>query len=415
MSERIDVRRFDRRDFLKATASLGGALIVNFSFPLTVRPAVAQVVGPPAFMPNAFIRIDRQNVVTLVMPMVEMGQGIYTAMAMLLAEELEVDVGSVRLEHAPPDDALYANSLLHIQTTGLSASVRGFWEPLRYAGAVARTWLTQAAAKEWNVDPTACQARGAAVTHVATARRLTYAELIDAAQALPMPGREAVALKRPDDFRVIGTPVKRLEAAAKVSGQTEFGIDVTLPGMKVAAVAISPVVGGRLRSLNESAARAVKGVRQVITIDEAVFVVGDHLWAALKGLRAATIQWEDGPNGSVDHASLVRQLEESSRNPGVVARNEGDARQALASAAQRLDAIYQLPFLAHAAMEPMNCTVDYRNDACDIWVGTQAPTLTQALVAELTGLPKDKIRVHITIFSEEDLAVGLKRMGLCLR
>jgi isoquinoline 1-oxidoreductase beta subunit len=384
----------DRRGFLKAGAAAVGGFVINLVLPLAPRPSGAATQTSPIFAPNAFIRIDRQGAVTLVMPMVEMGQGIYTAMAMLLAEELEVGLDQVRLEHAPPNDALYANSLLHIQTTGLSASIRAFWTPLRQAGAVGRMLLIEAAAKQWGVDPSTCRAQHGAVLHWASSRRLGYGELADAAAALPVPARDSVPLKQPKDFTLIGTPAKRLDTPDKVDGRAEFGIDTKVKGMTIAAIAISPVLGGKPKSVNEAAALSVKGVRQVVRIDEAVAVVADHMWAAKKGLKAAAIQWGDGANATVDSASLIRQLEEASKQPGVVARNEGDAETALAGAAQRIQAIYQLPFLAHAAMEPMNCTVHLRKNGCDIWVGTQAPTLTQALVAELTGLPRDAVKIH---------------------
>jgi len=384
----------DRRGFLKAGAAAVGGFVINLALPLAPRPAGAATPASPIFAPNAFIRIDRQGAVTLVMPMVEMGQGIYTAMAMLLAEELEVGLDQVRLEHAPPNDALYANSILHIQTTGLSASIRAFWTPLRQAGAVGRILLIEAAAKQWGVDPSTCRAQHGAVLHSASSRRLGYGELADAAATLPVPARDSVPLKQLKDFTLIGTPAKRLDAPDKVDGRAEFGIDTRLEGMTIAAIAISPVLGGKPKSVNEAAALSVKGVRQVVRIDEAVAVVADHMWAAKKGLKATATQWDDGANATVDSASLIRQLEEASKQPGVVARNEGDAETALAGAAQRIEAIYQLPFLAHAAMEPMNCTVHLRKDGCDIWVGTQAPTLTQAMVAELTGLPKDAVKIH---------------------
>jgi isoquinoline 1-oxidoreductase beta subunit len=384
----------DRRGFLKAGAAAVGGFVINLALPLAPRPAGAATPASPIFAPNAFIRIDRQGAVTLVMPMVEMGQGIYTAMAMLLAEELEVGLDQVRLEHAPPNDALYANSILHIQTTGLSASIRAFWTPLRQAGAVGRTLLIEAAARQWGVDPSTCRAQHGAVLHSVSSRRLGYGELADAAAALPVPARDSVALKQAKDFTLIGTPAKRLDTPDKVDGRAEFGIDTKLEGMKIAAIAISPVLGGKPKSVDEAAARSVKGVRQVVQIDEAVAVVADHMWAAKKGLKAAAIQWDAGANATVNSASLIRQLEEASKQPGAVARNEGDAERALAGAAQRIEAIYQLPFLAHAAMEPMNCTAHVRKDGCDIWVGTQAPTLTQAMVAELTGLPKDAVKIH---------------------
>jgi len=393
MSKQLPSVALDRRAFIKAGVALSGSLIIDLAIPLGESPALAQVAATP-FAPNAFIRIDRQNAVTLVMPMVEMGQGVYTAMAMLLAEELELGLDQVRLEHAPPDDALYANAILQSQTTGLSSTIRAFWMPLRQAGAVARTLLVAAAAKQWSVDVSACRAQRGAVVHPASSRRATYGELVDVAATLPVPARESVVLKPLDAMSIIGTPVKRFEGRDKVDGRTEFGIDVRLPGMKIAAIAISPVLGGRAKLVNERAALAVRGVRQVVNIDEAVAVVADHMWAARKGLKAAAIEWDDGPNAAVDMATVVGQLEEAAKRPGAVARNEGDAETALAGAAQRLDAVYQMPFLAHAAMEPMNCTVHYAKDGCDIWLGTQAPTRTQSMVAELTGLPKTAIRVH---------------------
>src|SRR5882762_4987620 len=372
----------DRRSFIKAGAALAGSLMIDFAIPLGECPAFAQT-APAPFAPNAFIRIDRQGVVTLVMPMVEMGQGVYTAMAMLLAEELEVGLDHVRLEHAPPDDALYANAILQSQTTGLSSTIRAFWTPLRQAGAM-----------QWSVDGNSCQAQRGAVVHAASSRRLVYGELVDAAATLPVPVRESVVLKPLGAMSLIGTSAKRIEGPEKVNGRTEFGIDARLPGMKIAAIAVSPVLGGRAKRVNERAALAVRGVRQVVNIDEAVAVVADHMWAAKKGLKAAAIEWEDGPNATVDMGTVVRQLEEASQHPGAVARNEGDVDKALAAAAQRVDAVYQMPFLAHAAMEPMNCTVHYTKAGCDLWLGTQAPTRTQSVVADLTGLPKTAIRIH---------------------
>lgn len=382
--------RLDRRFLLKT----GGGFALAFCLPAAARPALAAPTASPDFAPNAFIRIDRQGAVSLVMPMVEMGQGTYTALAMLLAEELEVGLDEVRLEHAPPNDALYGNSILHTQTTGLSSSVRAFWTPLRWAGAVARTLLVTAAAKRWGVKPITCRALHGVVSDASGARRLTYGELADEAARLPVPDASGVALKEPQDFTLIGTPAKRLDAPDKVTGRAEFGIDTKVPGMKVAAIAISPAFGGKVKSLDEAAARAVKNVRQVVRVDDAVAVVADHLGAAKKALEAAAIQWDDGPNASVSSADIIRQLEEASKQAGAVARSEGDVDKALAGAAQRIDAVYQMPFLAHAPMEPMNCTVHLTKDGCDVWVGTQAPTLTQTEVAKLTGLPTDAVRIH---------------------
>ena len=328
------------------------------------------------------------------MPMVEMGQGVYTSLSMLLAEELKVKLGQIQVQHAPPNHALYVNSIIGIQNTGASSSVRAFWTPLRQAGAVGRNLLIAAVAKRWNVDPATCRAKDGVVFDASGSKHLSYGELAEAAAKLPVPPAASVKLKDPKDFVLIGTRAKRVDSSIKVDGCALYGIDTRLPRMKVAAVAISPVLGGKAKTVDEKAALAVKGVRQVVNIDEAVAVVADHMGAAKKGLEAAAITWDDGPNGKVSNADIVKQLEEESKKPGVVARNDGDAGKALAEAAQRLDAIYQVPFLAHAAMEPMNCTVHLQKDRCDIWVGTQAPTITQSQVAELTGLPADAIKLH---------------------
>jgi isoquinoline 1-oxidoreductase subunit beta len=383
----------DRRNFMKAGATVAGSLVIDFAIPLAECPALAQTASAP-FAPNAFIRIDRQNVVTLVMPMAEMGQGVYTAMAMLLAEELEVGLDQVRLEHAPADDGLYANSLLQSQTVGNSTTIRAFWMPLRQAGAVARTMLIAAAAHRWAVDVGSCHAALGAVIHADSSRRLAYGELVDAAATLPVPPRESMALKRPEDMSLVGKPTKRFEGPDKIAGRTEFGIDVKLLGMKIATLAISPVLGGHAVFVDERAALAIAGVRQVVDIGEAVAVVADHMWAAKKGLKAAAIRWNDGPNANVGMSTIVGQLEQAATHSGAVAKNEGDTERAFASAGQRVDAVYQMPFLSHAAMEPMNCTVHYTTGGCEIWAGTQAPTRAQNFVAELTGLPKSAIKIH---------------------
>ena len=388
----ISVRTLSRRTFLKASAA-GGGLLVSFRLPAPLGRALAAGAQPARdFAPNGFIRIDRDGRVTLIMHKVEMGQGTYTAMPMLLAEELEVDLSQVRLEHAPPDDALYAEPLFGVQETGGSTSVRGNWEPLRRAGATARGMLVSAAAKTWGVPPSECRAASGAVIHGATGRTLTYGALVDRAALLPVP--RDVALKDPKDFKLIGTPVRRLDTPDKVDGTAQFGIDVRLPGMKVAAVAACPVFGGKLASIDDAKARAIQGVRQVVRLEDAVAVVADDTWAAKQGLGALDIRWDDGPNATLTTADIVRQLAAASQTTGVAARHEGDAAAAMAGAAQTVEAIYELPFLAHATMEPVNCTVHVRPDGCDIWVGTQVPTFTQTAAAKVTGLPKAKVRVH---------------------
>src|SRR3954447_15168409 len=386
-----------RRTFFQGTGLLlgfaltGASTVSVFAAPAS-RVVENEVTG--TFAPNGFIRINPTGAVTLVIPMIEMGQGVYTSLSMLLAEELEVTLDQIQVQHAPANHALYVNSVIGIQNTGGSASVRAFWTPLRQAGAVGRNLLITAAARRWNVDPATCRAKGGVVFDASGSKHLSYGELADAAARLPVPPAANVKLKDTKDFTLIGTRAKRVDSSIKVDGRALYGIDALLPGMKVAAVAISPVLGGKVKTLDEKAALAVKGVRQVVNIDEAVAVVADHMGAAKKGLAAAAITWDDGPNGKVSNADIVKQLQEESKKPGAVARDDGDAEKALAQAAQRLEAVYQVPFLAHAAMEPMNCTVHLQKDRCDVWVGTQAMSLTQSLVVELTGLPRDAIKIH---------------------
>jgi isoquinoline 1-oxidoreductase subunit beta len=382
-----------RRTFLRASAAAGGGLVLSFTLPAAVRRAVAAgAAKADAFAPNAFVRIDRDGRVTLIMHKVEMGQGTYTSMPMLLAEELEVELSQVHLEHAPPDDALYAEPLFGVQDTGASTSVRGNWEPLRRAGAAARTLLVAAAAQTWQVDATSCRAERGEVIHAASGRRLGYGALVDRAATLALP--RAIPLKNPKDWKLIGTPAKRLDAPDKVNGKAKFGIDVRLPGMKVATLAACPVFGGKLASVDDSKAKGIAGVQQIVRLDDAVAVVADHMWAATQGLAALEIRWDEGPNGKLSTADVVEQLKAASEKPGVVARNDGDVATAMAGAARKVEAIYELPFLAHATMEPVNCTVHVRPDGCDIWVGTQVPTFTQTAAAKLTGLPKAKVQVH---------------------
>ena len=384
--------RVSRRDILFAGAAAGGGLLLGLHLDGRPRALAAAGAEPPTFAPNAFIRIGRDGRTTLIMCQVEMGQGTYTSMPMLLAEELEVGLDQVQIEHAPPDDSLYANPLFGDQETGASSSVRGFFEPLRRAGATARTMLVAAAAQSWKVDPASCQAARGVVTHPPTGRKLSYGALAEKAAKLPVP--KQVALKDPKDFKLIGTPAKRLDTPAKVKGTTRYGIDVRLPGMKIATVAASPVVGGKVLSVDDSKAKAIKGVRQIVRLDDAVAVVADDTWAAKQGLKALDIRWDDGPNGKVSIADVVQGLAAAAQTPGVVVRNEGDAPAAVAAAAKKLEAVYEVPFLAHAAMEPMNCTVHFRPDRCEVWTGTQVLTRAHRGAAQAAGLSTEKVVVH---------------------
>jgi isoquinoline 1-oxidoreductase subunit beta len=402
-----------RRRLLKAGAVGGGGLLFGFSlFGCTKQgpapsgdrkePPSEKAVGqastamtnePPGLAHDAFIRIDRDGIVTLIIHKVEMGQGTFTSLPMLLAEELGADLSKVKLEQAPANNSLYADALLGGQVTGGSTSIRSTYKPLREAGAKVRTVLVQAAAKNWNVDPGDLQVVAGTIRHEASNRSAHFGEVVDAASQLKFPAE--VKLKDASTFALVGKPVKRLDSPAKVNGSAQFGIDARLPNMGIAAVAASPVMGGKVTAVDEQKALAVKGVRQVLRIEGAVAVVADHFWAAKQGLAAAAPRFDDGANANVSLAGIVADMMKVSQNTGAVATDKGDALKALdAGPGRRIDVVYEVPFLAHATMEPMNCTVDLKADGCDIWVGTQVPALAQGAAAKLTGLPLDKVRVH---------------------
>jgi len=382
-----------RRDFVVVLTAAGGGLLLGCRVGDRSGAATAAAgAAPPAFAPNAFIRIGTDGRVTLVMPQVEMGQGMYTSMPMLIAEELEVGLDQVQLEHAPPNDKLYANPLVGFQMTGASSSVRMLYQPLRKAGATARVMLITAAAQRWNVDPTSCNAAKGMVSHPATGKKLSYGDLADAAAKVPVPAE--VTLKDPKSFTLIGTPAKRLDSPQKVNGTAPYSIDVRLPGLKIATLAESPVLGGKVASVDDSKAKAIPGVRQIVRLEDLVAVVADHMWAAKQGLAALTIRWDEGPNAKVSTEDVVKGLDAASRTPGVVARKQGDAAAAITGAAKKLEAVYQVPFLAHATMEPVNCTVHVRKDGCEVWTGSQVLSRVQATAAQVTGLPPEKGVVH---------------------
>lgn len=389
---RADAPTTTRRGFLRVSAaSCGGMLLALALGPAAHRAAQAQP-APPAFAPNAWIRIGADGVVTMTMGFVEMGQGTYTSVPMLLAEELELPLSQVRLEHAPPDDQAFMNPALGFQVTGGSTTIRGSFDVLRRAGATARTMLVAAAAARWGVDPASCSAADGVVVHAPSGRRAGYGALAADAARQPVPAE--VVLKPPSQFRLIGTPVRRLDSAGKVDGSAKYGIDAMPPGVRFATLAQSPVVGGRLRAVDAGAAMAVRGVRQVVQLDDVVAVVADHLGAARKGLAALAPQWDDGPNAGLSTASIVASMRAASREGGVVVARQGDFDAALAAAPKRLRAEYELPFLIHAAMEPLNCTVHVRPDGCELWLGTQVITRARDAAARVTGLPPGRVTVH---------------------
>ena len=384
----------DRRFFLKTMAA-GGGLLLQIALPAArARDGAASKAGQAAWQANAMLRIASDGKVTMTMPYVEMGQGTYTSIPMLIAEELELGLKDVVLEHAPADDKRYINPALGFQVTGGSTTIRAAWLPMRQAGAAARMLLVQAAAASWQVDAAGCRAQDGAVIHTASGRKLRYGELAAAAAALPLPAPDAIVLKQPKDFRLIGKAARRLDTPGKLDGSAQYGIDVQLPGMKVAALAISPAHGGRLAGLDEAAALRVPGVRQVVRLDDCAAVVADNYGAAQKGLSLLALRWDDGPNARLSTADIVADMAQASKQAAARVRSEGEPEQALAKASRVLEATYELPFLAHAAMEPMNCTVHVQADRCDVWTGTQVLTRARAVAAKVTGLPEEKVTVH---------------------
>jgi isoquinoline 1-oxidoreductase beta subunit len=380
-----------RRAFIKG--GLAGGFLLAFHVPVYAlnEPNQAPDDTTGKFAPNAFIRIDRTGKTTLVMPQVEMGQGVYTSVAMILAEELDADYSQVVLEHAPPNDKAYGNPVFGIQVTGNSNSIRAFWKPLRTAGASARAMLVSAAAKQWKVDASACTAKSGKVIHAASNRELEYGALADSASKETVPA--APVLKDPKDFVLIGKPLKRFDTPSKVDGSAIYGIDAMLPNMKFATIAASPVFGGKIERVDDSAAKQIPGVQKIIVLDDMVAVVGDHMWAAKSGLDALKITWNHGANAQVNSDAIWKHLRDASEKDGVVAKTQGDINKTFASG-QKFNAAYELPFLAHATMEPMNCTVQLKPDSCDIWQGTQVISRVQQTVAQLTGLPVEKVTVH---------------------
>src|SRR5882724_7882998 len=380
-----------RRAVLKAGAAAGGALLLGFYLPVGQGASRQAPAKAQRFEPNAFIRIDRQGVVTLVMPQVEMGQGIYTAVAMILAEELDAAFEHVVLEHAPPNDKLYANPVFGLQVTGNSNSVRAFWTPLRQAGASARAMLVQAAAKVWNTDAASCKTEHGEVIHVASGKKLPYGALVVQASGLTPP--KDPPLKAVGDFKLIGQPLKRLDTPDKVNGKVQYSIDVMPAGVKFATLAICPEFGGQVGSVDDTKAKTVPGVRQIVVLEDLVAVVGDHMWAAKQGLAALKIVWKSGPHATVDSNEVWKQLRAASEEEGVVAKSVGDVARGL-SQGERFEADYELPFLAHATMEPLACTAHVRPDSCEVWVGSQVLARAHDIAVKVTGLPPEKVVTH---------------------
>jgi isoquinoline 1-oxidoreductase beta subunit len=383
-----------RRAFLATTAAAGGGLLIGLTLPEGLRRAFAQPppAAAPKIVPNAFIRIAPDDAVTILLKHSEMGQGVSTSLPMVVAEELECDWRKVGFENAPAD-IVYAHTVYRAQMTGGSTSTWESFDQLRLAGAAAREMLIAAAAAQWGVPAGECRAENGAVIH--GDRRARYGELADAAAKLPVP--ESPKLKDPKDWKIIGRPTHRLDSSVKVTGQAEFGMDVRRPGMLTAVVARSPWFGGKARSFDAGKAKAVPGVVSVVEIPSGVAVLGENFWAARQGRNALEIDWDPG---SMAHHSTAAQREDflqRVRTPGAVAAKKGDFEAAMARAAKTLEAEYEVPYLAHAMMEPLNCTAEIKDGACEIWTGTQFQTGDQAAAAKIAGVKLDQVKVH-TLF-----------------
>ncbi|HEY3836760.1 MAG TPA: xanthine dehydrogenase family protein molybdopterin-binding subunit [Bryobacteraceae bacterium] len=373
---------FSRRSFLARTAAAAGGLLVRFSVPNTLQAATSEPVKL-----NAFVHIAPDDRVTLYIHKAEMGQGTVTSLSMLLAEELECDWKSIRTEF-PGVSREYGPN----QGVVGSASIRTSWEPLRKAGAAAREMLISAASQKWGVDRASCRADNGAVINSATKARATYGSLAEDAAKLPPPGN--VSLKQPSQFSLIGKPTKRLDTPSKTDGSARFGIDVRLPGMQYAVVARCPVFGGKAASFDAAKAKATPGVKDVIKISSGVAILADNTWSAMQGRRALSIQWDEGSGATVNTPGITKSFVESMTSPGVEARKEGDAAAQLAGADRKIEAVYQVPYLAHAPMEPLNCTAVVKADSCEVWASTQGQTAARAAAAQITGLAPEKVQVH---------------------
>jgi isoquinoline 1-oxidoreductase beta subunit len=380
-----NISKLHRRDFLKASALGVGGLTLGVYLPDN-RPWAPR---PVSFHPNVFVRIDTDSTVTIWLHKSEMGQGVRTALPMIVADELDADWSTVRVVQADAHPSKYGS-----QTTVGSRSVRGTgWLPLRQAGAAGREMLVAAAAERWGVNTASCRTESGRVIHDPSSRVLRYGDLVEAAAKLPVP--QEPRLKEPSEFRLIGKRIAQIDTPLKVTGKATFGIDVRVPNMLFATVVHSPVFGGTVTSFDANRARRVPGVKDVVEVSQGVAVVAENTWAAFQGAKALEITWNSG-QFSMSSSDISRSLVQLAEREGAVARDDGDVEQALHQAAQRVSATYEVPFLAHATMEPMNCTADVRSDRCEIWVPSQNPQGDQRIATGITGLPVERVTVHVT-------------------
>lgn len=383
-----------RRQFFKDSAALMGGLVIGFYLPMKGGRAYAADAPPkPVYPPNAFIRIANDNSITIVVNKSEMGQGVYTSLPMLIAEELEADWGRISVESAPVA-AVYNHTSFGMQMTGGSSSIPSSWEQLRRVGASARILLIRAAARQWGVPESECHAENSRVIHARSGKTASYGALADAAAKLPLP--DNVALKSPMDFKLIGKSTKRLDTPAKINGSAQFGLDVYLPGMLTVVIARSPVFGGRVKSFDAAEARKLPGVQGAYQVPTGIAVAATGFWPAKIARDLLEIEWDEGPGAALSSSKMRAEYLELARQPGAVARKDGDTVQGFKAAHKSVSAEYEVPYLAHAAMEPLNVVVDLKPDHCSIWTGTQAQTMDRAMAAKTAGLKPEQVEIHTT-------------------
>ncbi|MFS2094993.1 molybdopterin cofactor-binding domain-containing protein [Pseudomonas sp. Pseusp11] len=387
------INSVSRRGFLKSSAVLGGGLVVGFVIPGSHRFALGAENQGEVFAPNAFLRIGNDNSVTVLLGHSEMGQGIWTGLTMLIAEELDADWSKIRVEHAPASAAEYGLPAFGgMQITGGSTSTWMEFDRYRQAGAAARLMLIEAAAKRFDMAPSQIRTESGVV--IAGDKRATYGELADDAGKLPVPDPASIKFKEAKDWKVIGKPTKRLDTPEKITGQAKFGMDVQFDGLMTAVVARPPVFGGSVKSFEGAEALAVPGVHKVVQVPTGVAVIADHYWAAKLGRDALKVVWEPGPNAGLDSQQLLESFRKLAATPGTSVSQAGDATVMLGRAAKTIEAEYSVPYLAHAPMEPLNCTVKITKDKCEIWTGTQFQTLDQMIAGKITGLKPEQVEIH---------------------
>jgi isoquinoline 1-oxidoreductase beta subunit len=391
-SSRKANKGIERRDFLKISVAGSGGLLIGFQFPAISALASAEQASAITFMPNAFVRIGTDERVTVIVNHSEMGQGVYTSLPMLLAEELDADWTKVGYESAPVDPK-YNHPVFGMQITGGSSSVWSGLKQFREAGAAARAMLIAAAAQQWNVDATSCRTESGAVFN-GLSRKLTYGQLVGAAAKLTPPAQ--VQLKDPKTYKLVGKPIKRLDTPEKLNGKAVFGIDVKLPGMLTAVIARPPIFGAKMKSFDDTRARSMPGVRKIAAVPSGVAVIADSFWQAKMARDVLRVEWDEGSMAAFSTNQMMQDFRERAKTPGKSVRKDGDSASALDNAARKIEAVYEVPYLSHLMMEPLNCGVDLRADSCEVWTGSQFQTVDRANAAKIAGLPNEKVQLHTT-------------------